>query len=305
VRRRLDARGERRNEEQGGSEAHSVIVPRRGRARQATGASVQRVAALAQNYGWQTRPRGDSFATLPLVPPSNLEAIVQGSPRTRMGFRMMKSVNGLVALVAIALSSACGAKPLPPPPPPPAPTAEPVVEAPPPPKCEALEEKCAGDGATMGKIANTELTLAPPSGWIYAQTAGALIAQTGDFGAVTAVLGYDAGDPKDKKAAEASREAAFETLEKLANIALKKKFNWKEKPQTEDDFGLKTTLFKISLWRLPKDVTRGDKKGMLVVFNAPLDGTKMLLGIAFVGDDDTTSPDLILKSIDSLAKGDK
>jgi hypothetical protein len=208
----------------------------------------------------------------------------------------IKSWIGLFA--AVSLSVACS-KPQPPPQPPPPPVKEEVkVEPPPPPKCEALTEKCAAASGTKAKIAKTDLAFEPPSGWVYAQTESATIAQTDDSGAVAVIAGYDAGDPKEKKA-EANREAQFEALIKQVNVGFKKKVNWKKKPDdTKEAAGLK-----ISLWEVDGAATRGDKKGALLIFTAPIEGTKVLLGVGFVADEDKSPAASIVKSIDTLAKG--
>jgi hypothetical protein len=214
----------------------------------------------------------------------------------------MNRLGALVALVVLTAACSKHKPPAPPPTPPPPPAAEAKAEVapPPPPKCEALEEKCAATADTKATIAKTDLVFQPPSGWTYAQTAGATLAQAGDVAAVTTVVGYDAGDPKDKKA-DANRDAAFEALQKLVNVGLKKKVNWKKKPDDKRAPG----GLQVSLWQVD-GATRGDKKGPLLIFSAPLDANNVLLGFGFVPDDDNSGSDAaIMKSIDSLAKAAK
>jgi hypothetical protein len=175
---------------------------------------------------------------------------------------------------------------------------EPKVEAPPPPKCESLDEKCTSKDGTVARIAKTELSFAPPPGWTYAQTDGATIAQHGD-GAMLVVAGWDPGDPKDKKA-ETSRDAQIEALMKQSTAALKKKINWKKAADiTKEVAGLKVAVWDGGIG------SRGDKKGTMIVFSAPIDGTKSLLGFGFVSDDDHSENETILKALDSIAKAGK
>lgn len=211
----------------------------------------------------------------------------------------MKGLGGLAAL--LVLVAACGAKPPPPPPPPPTPTPaeEPKVAAPPQPKCESLDEKCMSKDGTLAKIAKTKLSFAPPTGWIYAQTETATVAQNGDAGAMLVIAGWDPGDPKDKKA-ETSRDAQIEALMKQVNVGLKKKMSWKKKPDmTKEPAGLKVDLWDAGVGN------RGDKKGTMIVLSAPIDGTKSLLGFGFVSDDDHSENETILKALDAITKGGK
>lgn len=216
---------------------------------------------------------------------------------------MSSSRSSILALFGIAaLVAGCSH---PPPPKAPEPEAEPEpaqVEAPPPKKCEALDEGCKAKGDTRAKITKSDLTLTPPEGWVYAQTDAGMIAQTSDAGATVATTGFDA-DPKEAKNAKKladDRQAAFEALAKHIGITPpKKQVNWKKKPDDVKKVG----DLEIALWQLDGGV-RGDKKGPLLVFAADLADGKELVGIGFVPEDDDTGADAaILKAIESVAKG--
>ena len=165
-------------------------------------------------------------------------------------------------------------------------TAEKEPPPPPPPpakKCESLAEKCEGGKGTRIPIVSSGQSFEPVSGWAYAAESEATIAQLGDSGPAFAALGYEGGDPKTDAA---TRDAALETLIGKIGVAVKsKKLRW-NKPLEESDIG----KLKVSMWQL-EGANRGDKRGPLLVFAAPLTDGKALLGIAFVPDDDETSAD--------------
>ena len=203
--------------------------------------------------------------------------------------------------LVLALASACGGAPPPPPAPPETKDApEPQkAEAKPPPKCEALDEKCEAGGSTKARIAGAgALVFTPAPGWIYAQGSDVTVAQTGDSGPAVAAIGYETGDAKKEGP---SRDASLDLLvSKLGVTPPKKKIPWKKPLETKDVGGLK-----VSLWQI-EGGARGDKKGPLLVFAAPLETGTALLGIGFVPDDDQSNADAaILKSIESIAKGAK
>lgn len=198
-----------------------------------------------------------------------------------------------------ALAAACSSTPQPP-----AhaePTSEPAVEAPPPPpkkkKCEALDEKCEAKDSTKARIAKSDLVFKPAKGWVYAQGEAATVAQAADDGPAVAVAQFDV-DPKQDAA---NREAALAELAKEIGVTLpKKKINWK-KPDDSKEMG----DLKLGLWQIDGGA-RGEKKGPVLFFAAPVADGKVLLGVGFVPGDDASGADAaILESIESIAASGK
>jgi hypothetical protein len=198
------------------------------------------------------------------------------------------SAHALLPLVALAVG--CGSKPSVPPA---TPSASELPPAPPPKKCEAIDEQCKAESGTRARIAHATFAFTPVAGWFYAQGDVATIAQAADNGPATAFGAFDV-DPKKE---QASRETAFESLLKELKIGPPKtKVQWKHgeaKPVAQIKAG--------AFWQIDL-VNRAEKKGPLVVFDAPLPDGKELMGIGFVPDDDKgDSDEAILKSIDSIA----
>jgi hypothetical protein len=175
-----------------------------------------------------------------------------------------------------------------PPPPPP----------PPPPKCESLDEKCKAKGGKKAKIAGSLLVFEPVAGWIYAQTEKLTIAQAGDEDACLGIVGHDAPDAKEAKKVEQARQAQLEAVAAELKLTLPKtKVSWKSGEKYEIG---QLTVFR---WALEK-VSRGEKKGdLLIVASQPADG-KAFLGVGFVPGDDDKSAEKIVASFDTLAPGD-
>ncbi len=199
------------------------------------------------------------------------------------------------ASLAIAgLAVACSSTP-PPQPPEPEPPPPPKAEVkPPPPKCESLDEKCEGGSGKKAKVVGVPFTFEPASGWTYAQEEKVSIAVSGEGGPALVVLSHDAGDSKTEGA---NRDAALEELVKRLELTLpgKKKVGWKKPAEVKNVGDLKVSLYQI------EGAKRGDKKGPLLVFAAPLPEKKAMLGVGFVPEDDQTSADAaILQSIESL-----
>ena len=201
-----------------------------------------------------------------------------------------------LAISAVALCSACSSTP--PAETPTQDTVEPEPEPPPPPKpkpCEALDEKCEADADTRSKIAKSALKFRPVKGWTYAQGAEATVAQQGESGAAVAVAEVETGT--DAKAEPTKRDEALEALAKQIGVTPpKKKVTWK-KPLEEKSVG----EMKVGLWQL-EGANRGDKKGPLLIFAGQVAEGKVLLGLGFVPEDDTSGADAaILESIDSIS----
>lgn len=208
-------------------------------------------------------------------------------------------------LLILALSfatfttAACGPKKQPKPPVDTEPTSEPEPPKPPPPKCEKLDEKCEGGGGKKARIAGISLRFEPVMGWTYAQTEKATIATTGTDTACLGLAGYDVPDVKDTKKVEAARQAELDVLVTELGLTLGKlKVAWKS-PVDQLEVG----ALKLQIWEL-KDVTRGGKKGDLLLVASPPNDGKALLGVGFVPKDDDQSGGKIMTSIQTLAAGE-
>lgn len=179
-----------------------------------------------------------------------------------------------------------------------APTVDPSPPPPPPPKCEKLEEKCEAKGGKKAKIAGSLLVFEPVAGWTYAQMEKLTIAQAGDEEACLGIAGHEVADAKDAKKVEAARQAALEALAADLKLTLPKtKVSWKS--GEKKDVG-SLTIFR---WTLEK-VSRGAKKGdILIVASQPNDG-KAVLGVGFVPTEDDKSAEKIVGSFETLAPGD-
>lgn len=177
-------------------------------------------------------------------------------------------------------------------------TTETEPPPPPPPKCEKLAEKCEAKGGKKARVAGVTLMFEPVKGWIYAQDEKATISTSGDETACLAIAGYEA-DGKDTKKFEAARQSELEVLMGELGLTLgKTKVNWKNPTDAIEVAGLK-----LQVWEV-KDVTRGAKKGdVLLVAGAPSDG-KAVIAVGFVPKDDDQSGGKIVEAIQTLAAGD-
>lgn len=178
-------------------------------------------------------------------------------------------------------------------------TADPTPPPPPPPKCEALSEKCEAKAGKKARVAGVSMTIEPIAGWVYAQGEKATVSTAGEAAACLGVAGYDAGDGKDAKKFEAARQAELEVLLGELSITLgKAKVAWKN-PSDKLEVG----ELKLDVWEV-KDVTRGEKKGdVLLVAGPPADG-KALIAVGFVPKDDDQSGGKIVQALQTLAPGD-
>ncbi|MEZ4302153.1 MAG: hypothetical protein R3B70_44915 [Polyangiaceae bacterium] len=182
-----------------------------------------------------------------------------------------------------------------------APTVDPNPAPPPPPKCESLDEKCEASGSKKARVAGMGLEFVPVSGWTYAQGEKATVAQTGTETACLALAGHEAADAKDAKKLEAARQAEFEVLTTELGITLGKgKVAWKNPVDSLDVGDLK-----LQIWELKEPVTRGTKKGALVIVAGPPSDGKALLAIGFVPNDDDASGGKIMEAFQTLAPGTK
>jgi hypothetical protein len=145
----------------------------------------------------------------------------------------------------------------------------------------------------VARIRKSGYGLTVPQGWTYAQQDDATVVVSGD--AAFAATTYEKGT--DAKTAAANREAAFDALVKLMGVTPPKhKVVW-----THPAKKTKQGTLEMSLWQAD-DVTKGAKKGPVLVFGAELPDKSWILGAGFVPDDDKTDADkAILGAIDSIA----
>lgn len=207
----------------------------------------------------------------------------------------------LVGLVLTATCFGCAKKPAPPPVVP-TPAASAAPEPPPPKKCEALDEACISTDDTRTPIPGSGLAFRPPVGWTYAKETTATVAQK-DPSALVVVAREVKVDPKKKKAPPVPpplRADALEAVVKRLDVTFpgkKGKPKLGKKPDREEKVGdRKALLFQLD------GAQRQGKKGPLLVFETRDDAGALVLGAAFVAEDDTTNADAeILKAIASLA----
>jgi hypothetical protein len=174
-----------------------------------------------------------------------------------------------------------------------APTTDPTPPPPPPPKCEKLEEKCEAKGGKKAKVANSLLVFEPVGGWIFAQTEKLTIAQSGDEDACLGILGHEVPDAKDAKKVDAARQAQLEAIAAELKLTLPKtKVTWKNGEKYEIG---KLTVFR---WVLEK-VSRGAKKGDLLIVASQPEENKAFFGVGFVPSEDDKSDEK-----NTLAPGD-
>ncbi len=178
------------------------------------------------------------------------------------------------------------------------PSSEPDPPKPPPPKCEKLDEKCESKGGKKAKIPGSVLVFEPVLGWTYAQGEKVTIAQAGDEESCQGLIGYEAPDVKDVKKTDAARQAQLDAIAAELKLSLgKSKVAWKNAEKYDKG---KVPLLR---WTLEK-VTRGAKKGdLLIVASVPNDG-KAVFGVAFVPGDDDKSAEKIVTSFDTIAPGE-
>jgi hypothetical protein len=197
-----------------------------------------------------------------------------------------------MALVAAMGSVGCqSAPPLPPPEPPQAPP--PVVDAaPPPPKCEKVEDACVAGAETRARIGQVGWQFAPPASWVYAQGDELTIA-TGKGG----VLGVAAHEALDVKKERAQREEALRLMAGKLGVTLpKKKTLIAKKPDKKQ----KVSDVDVDFYQFEGAQLEG-RSGPLLFFVAKASKEQVLLGLAFVADDDGDQSDqAIMAAIETL-----
>lgn len=206
----------------------------------------------------------------------------------------------VLVVLALSLAPLACTKPRPAPPP-----TAPLVdagppEAPPPPKCEALGDGCTANEDTRAAIAGTKLAFRPPTGWTWAAEADATIAQK-DKSAIVVV----SRPITDKK--KAPRAAAFEAVLTRLAVTFPKKGKGKGKGKGAPALPKKPDR-KIVVGGVPMDLfqldgaERDGARGPLLVFETRQGSEILVVGGAFVPDDDGSKSDTeIMGAIESVA----
>jgi hypothetical protein len=167
-----------------------------------------------------------------------------------------------------------------------------VVEAPPPPKCEKVEEACVAAADTRARIAQIGWQFAPPVSWIYAQGEDLTTATN-----KSAVMGVAVQPVVDVKKERAEREEALKLVTQKLGLTLpKKKTFLSKKPDQKQKVGsLEADLYQV------EGAKRDGHTGPLLFFVLKASNDQALVGVGFVADDDTDNADqAIMTAIESL-----
>ncbi|HEY1693759.1 MAG TPA: hypothetical protein VGG39_16445 [Polyangiaceae bacterium] len=205
----------------------------------------------------------------------------------------MKNVVALFGVTAIVLAGCHHVPPPAPPPPPPPPpvVAPPPPPPPPPPKCEALSEGCVGKA--IARIRSLGWSITVPDGWTYAQQDNATVITKGE--AIMAITTF--GGWPDPKIVESNRQQAFNDLVNILGVSPPKTPVAWAHPSTKR----RGVQVEMQLWQ-SDNVTKGMKKGPMLVFGAELPDHRWVLGAGFVPDDDKTDADkTIVGAVDTIA----
>jgi hypothetical protein len=157
-----------------------------------------------------------------------------------------------------------------------------------------MEDACVADDDTRARIAKIDWTVRAPKGWRYAQEPEFTVASS-----ERAILAMTTYPEPDKKRQESARDATLAgVVHKLGVVFPKrKKLVFPRKVDKTIPVGtLKVGLVQLDGARLAK------KRGPVLAFEARLPNGQIVLGAAFVPDDDTSNADqAILASIESIA----
>lgn len=144
---------------------------------------------------------------------------------------------------------------------------------------------------TRAKIGETSWTIQPPQGWTFAQGAEVV---TVTESAALAVTSYER--PKNAAKRGAARDAALTAVTEKIGVA-PKKLVWPARPHKRSKVG----TLEVSLYQFG-GAKRDHDAGPLLVFSAPLTPDLLLIGAAFVADNDKSNADsAVLKAIESLS----
>jgi hypothetical protein len=152
-----------------------------------------------------------------------------------------------------------------------------------------MSEGCTGQNGTVARIRKSGLGIEVPNGWTYAQQPDATIISFND--AMLAVSTFDQG-----AASEASREGALAALVNLLGVtAPRHKVAW-ARPSKKSRVG----TLELWFWQAD-DVTKGLKKGPVLLVGTELPDKTWLLAAGFVPDDDKSDSDkAILGAVESI-----
>jgi hypothetical protein len=167
-----------------------------------------------------------------------------------------------------------------------------VVEVPPPPKCEKVEEACVAGADTRARIGQVGWHFAPPASWIYAQGEELTIATS-----KSGMMGVTVHLTVDVKKERAEREAALRLIAGQLGVTLpKKKAFIAKKPDMKQKVG----VIDVDFYQLEGAKLDG-RKGPLLFFVAKTSKERVLVGLGFVSDEDTDNTDqAIMTAIESL-----
>lgn len=214
-----------------------------------------------------------------------------------MNVRMdrIASARRIFAVLGAVLSLAAAGCPKPPPPPP----RHPEVLDEPPPKCEALSERCKAKSHTSARLPGISYAIAPPLDWIYAQESLETVIEKvagSEKQAVFAIATFD----QPKQGWEV-KKLQLEVLGKLS-----KKLGVTLSNPNVIDFNMRKTTEKVGdvemTFHEQPEAKRGGKEGYALVVTAAVDKMQ-LVALAFAPDGDNDASAAEYESIKSLKKG--
>jgi hypothetical protein len=169
---------------------------------------------------------------------------------------------------------------------------------PPPPKCEDLAEGCVAKAGLQATLHPIEWRLEPPVGWKYAVESAEIVTVSDPSAAlaVTTFEGTADKKPANVKARSAKRDETVARLSEKLGITVPKKLAFPSKPHRASKVhGVDMALYQFD------GAARSGEKGPLLVMFAQVVPERVLVGVAFVAEKDTTNADAaVLKAIDSL-----
>jgi len=145
-----------------------------------------------------------------------------------------------------------------------------------------------GQNGTLARVKRSGFSIGVPNGWTYAQTDDATVMTSNDAMLVASTF--------DLVASEANREGAFAALVNLLGVSPPKhKIAWATPAKK-----VKVGALDVSFWQAD-DVTKGLKKGPVLLVGIELPDKTWLLGAGFVPSDDKSDADkAILGAIESI-----
>lgn len=208
----------------------------------------------------------------------------------------------LLGATLAAFAAACD-----PPPKPPVTPAKVEEPPPPPPKCEALDEGCLAKAGTVASLPLLGWTIAPPSGWRYAQESEfTVVDRKDDKGAYLAATTVEG--QKNPALLKKARIDAIELVARHGNVKLAQRnvidFHLRDVPDKLEVAGLK-----LSIWE-QEGAKRGDPKsgppapGNVVVVSGTVDGRELVM-VAFAPKSktgDAPESDALVTALQSLAR---